>query len=273
MEIPTNAIEILPNLWVTKEGRFYTVRVYSTKPSEVVEPKQSTQNVSESHRGKITGKLPQGAKYVYHDGKQHFVHRLLAKAFIPNPENKPQINHKDGNRHNNDLSNLEWNTASENIRHARENNLTNNEWAFKPICQYDSEGKLIATYKSIKEAAKVISGYEDETKIHSVASAISHHARNYKDFKGSSYPNTYGYQWRFQDDSNAITKHKPILDLKKAKYKVLQLNQFNNRLVKEHDSLYIAASYFTDNLKSGRSAIYNAIRKDGIAYGFRWAYA
>lgn len=46
------------------------------------------------------------------------VHRLLAKSFIPNPENKPCINHKDGNRLNNDLPNLEWATYSENLQHA-----------------------------------------------------------------------------------------------------------------------------------------------------------
>lgn len=54
------------------------------------------------------------------DGKQYKVllHRLLALAFIPNPNNKPQINHRDGDKQNNDLSNLEWATSSENLTHA-----------------------------------------------------------------------------------------------------------------------------------------------------------
>lgn len=57
---------------------------------------------------------------IYNNGKEYSytIHRLVASAFIPNPENKCDINHKDGNKKNNTVSNLEWATRSENMKHS-----------------------------------------------------------------------------------------------------------------------------------------------------------
>lgn len=52
------------------------------------------------------------------DGKNRYVHRLVAMAFIPNPDNKPQVDHIDGNKGNNAAENLRWVTVSENVRSA-----------------------------------------------------------------------------------------------------------------------------------------------------------
>lgn len=66
---------------------------------------------------------------LYRDGKEgrHQAHRLVGKAFIPNPDQLPQINHVDGNKKNNSISNLQWCTNLENIMHAWATGLRSRE--------------------------------------------------------------------------------------------------------------------------------------------------
>lgn len=111
---------------------------------------------------KVQPVLDKGVGYflvtLVHEGKRknQFIHRLLATHFIPNPENKAHVNHIDGNKQNNDLSNLEWNTPKENAQHAIRIGLTAKRTADQcvAILQYDLDGNLIREHVSIHEAGR-----------------------------------------------------------------------------------------------------------------------
>ena len=89
----------------------------------------------------LKGKIKLNGYKVYtlskNNTKQDFyAHRLVAEYFIPNPDNLPVVNHKDGNKLNNDVSNLEWVSYSQNIEHAHQNNLIKKE---RKIIYYEKD--------------------------------------------------------------------------------------------------------------------------------------
>lgn len=102
------------------------------------------------------------------------VHRLVAETYIDNPENKPQVNHKDGVKNNNHYSNLEWSTAQENINHAIETGL------WKPLYGFDNPNSKIKE-EDLQEIIKLIGvkSYRQIAKLYNVThGTISRCARS-----------------------------------------------------------------------------------------------
>lgn len=158
-----------------------------------------------SNKGRVknleTGKVlknwsnPQGYPFVAlykGDGtsKQITVHRLVATAFIPNPLNLPQVNHKDENKTNNDVSNLEWCTPSQNQRYSAHQRSCK-------INQLNLEGEFIKQWGSSHEINREL-GFGKGNIIQCCKNKINQ---------------AYGFRWEYADGLNQQRQNRPVAAL------------------------------------------------------------
>lgn len=164
--------------------------------------------------------------------KRILLHRILALAFIPNPDNKPQVNHKDENKLNNDLSNLEWSTSKENANYG-----TRNKRLSKMVSQNTLDGEKIKVWNSLTEIYDK-TGFS-KGNISTCCRGKSHQA--------------YGYLWRYEDDEI---------------YKTVQYT-LDNEFIKVWDNAYQASCELNiDNRKICACCRGEKV----TAGGFKWKY-
>lgn len=115
--------------------------------------------------------------------KRFSVHRLVAEAFLPNPNNYDQVNHKDENKTNNCISNLEWCTPQYNVNYGTRTDKTS-----KSVLQFSLNGDFIRKWKSIR-------GIEQEEGFNNA---------NIQKCCNNKYKTAYGYKWGYEEDYEQI---------------------------------------------------------------------
>ena len=185
--------------------------------------------------------------YIYN--KTFLLHRLVALTFIENPENKEQVNHKDGNKLNNTISNLEWATSKENAIHKFQTGLGNN--FTRKIIQFDLEMKQIKIHNSIAGAAR-----ELNTSKGNIEGVLLNKRKT-----------AAGFIWKYIEDENIDLTQKIIINPNIGR-KVGQYD-LNMNLLFVHNSI-ADASRKVNVHKNNIWGVINNFRK--TSGGFIWKY-
>ena len=141
---------------------------------------------------------------LYDDNKRScylLIHRLVAQAFLPNPNGYSIINHKDENRSNNSVNNLEWCSYKYNLNYGNRNSklsnsLTNNPFFSIPVLQYSKTREFLKEFPSIAEAARTINNGNIKAAVTNILKCCKGVADT--QFGIVRRKTAYGYIWKFK---------------------------------------------------------------------------
>ena len=155
-------MKLISELWKDIEGLEGVYQISSKgnlrSPDRWIIDKNGKRKFLKAHPVKVRPQYSDGTGYIQANlrvnGKyvMFLVHRLVAKAFIPNPDNLEQVNYIDENKYNNDVNNLEWLSRLDNVRYGTGIDRMADKHSI-PIVQLDINGNFIKEYRSIRKAA------------------------------------------------------------------------------------------------------------------------
>lgn len=226
---------------VSNFGRVKRI-VSKNRPSEKIRKIQYKRN------GYAVVMLSVAQKY-----KLAHVHRLVANAFLPNHKKKPQVNHKDLNKKNNNVSNLEWVTLQENVNHVHSmkkwsNNVKSGDQNKRSIrvYQFSLSGNKIKEWVSISEASN---------KLNIASGDISNACQKKRKSAG-------GFQWKYANDSGVV------MAVNYGRKRVYQLSM-EGVFIKDYDNVFLASKI--NNLSN--AGIWNCCNgKYKSCGGYKWSY-